>query len=92
MRIFVDVRHQIPCHRRLPLFCQLVQRVGVETHLWSLVILIMESSIRKPDASGDSAANQDQKPEMVRLVIFKVFVLFIYKNCKYNLQFLLHGV
>lgn len=74
MRIFVDVRHQIPCHRKLPLFRHLVERVGVETHLCSLVILIMESSIRKPDTC-EPAANQDQKPEMVCLLIFRVLSL-----------------
>lgn len=49
INIFVDARDHIPSHRKLPLFHHLIERVGVEAYLWSLIVLIMDSCGRKVD-------------------------------------------
>ena len=49
LRVFVDARHHIPRHRSQRLYHHLMEKVGVERHLWVVGVLMMESGVRGRD-------------------------------------------
>ncbi|XP_077981207.1 HEAT repeat-containing protein 1-like [Glandiceps talaboti] len=54
-RVFVDALPHIPAHRQLPVLTQLLDTLGSDRFLWTVVILLLASHVcKKTDNSADS--------------------------------------
>lgn len=60
LRVFVDAIPHMPAHRKNVLLKKLMSVVGVKEYLWRLVLLYIESVVKRPKVVGEYVVEDDK--------------------------------